>query len=58
MTQYAHQVGTIYTSVPAKTVHGMLPKAVFHPDAARAISAHLLSISGSIQTWSGMRGRF
>ena len=29
VTQYAHQVGTVYTSVPAKTVHGMLPKAVF-----------------------------
>jgi acetamidase/formamidase len=40
VTQYAHQVGTVYTSVPAKTVHGMLPKSVFHPDAARAISAH------------------
>jgi acetamidase/formamidase len=40
VTQYAHQVGTVYTSVPAKTVHSMLPKSVFHPDAARAISAH------------------
>jgi len=40
VTQYAHQVGTVYRSVPAKTVHGMLPKAVFAPEAAQAISAH------------------
>jgi acetamidase/formamidase len=45
VTQYAHQVGTVYSSVPAKTVHGMVPKAVFHPDAARAISAYFRTSS-------------
>jgi acetamidase/formamidase len=40
VTQYAHQLGSAYTSVPAKTVHGMLPKSVFEPEVARAISAH------------------
>ncbi|HXW76618.1 MAG TPA: acetamidase/formamidase family protein [Candidatus Eremiobacteraceae bacterium] len=40
VTQYAHQLGTVYSSVPAKTVHGMLPKAVFAPEVAAAISAH------------------
>jgi acetamidase/formamidase len=40
VTQYAHQTGTVYTSVPSKTVHGMLPKHVFAPDVAAAISAH------------------
>jgi acetamidase/formamidase len=43
VTQYAHQLGSAYTSVPAKTVHGMLPKSVFAPDIARAISAHFRS---------------
>jgi acetamidase/formamidase len=43
ITQYAHQIGTVYKSVPAKTVHGMLPKNAFQPDAARAISAHFRS---------------
>ncbi len=40
VTQYAHQTGTVYTSVPTKTVHGMLPKNIFQPDVAAAISAH------------------
>jgi hypothetical protein len=31
---------TVYTSVPTKTIHGMLPKNVFQPDVAAAISAH------------------
>ena len=29
VTQYAHQTGSAYTSVPPKAVHGMVPKAVF-----------------------------
>jgi acetamidase/formamidase len=40
VTQYAHHVGTVYTSVPAKTVHGMLPKAVFQAEVARNVSVH------------------
>jgi acetamidase/formamidase len=40
VTQYAHQTGTVYTAVPTKTVHGMLPKAAFDPKAAAAISAY------------------
>jgi acetamidase/formamidase len=40
VTQYAHQLGSAYTSVPSKTVHGMLPKSVFERDVARAISSH------------------
>ena len=40
VTQYAHQLGTVYSSVPAKTVHGMLPKTVFAPEIRAAISAH------------------
>jgi acetamidase/formamidase len=41
VTQYAHQTGTVYTSVPTKTVHGMLPKAAFDPAVAARISAWL-----------------
>ncbi|WP_226797582.1 acetamidase/formamidase family protein [Cupriavidus necator] len=29
ITQYSNQTASNYTSIPAKTVHGMLPKAVF-----------------------------
>ncbi|MGO4329326.1 acetamidase/formamidase family protein [Cupriavidus sp. 2TAF22] len=32
ITQYSNQTNSNYTSIPAKTVHGMLPKAIF--DAA------------------------
>jgi acetamidase/formamidase len=39
ITQYAHQTNTVYSSVPAKTVHGMLPKQVFSADLLRRISA-------------------
>lgn len=42
VTQYAHQVNSNYAVLPAKTVHGMLPKAVF--DRAR-----LQQISRSIR---------
>lgn len=41
VTQYAHQTGTVYTSVPTKTVHGMLPKSAFDPAVAARISAWL-----------------
>jgi len=39
ITQYAHQTNTVYTSVPAKTVHGMLPKQIFNADLLRQIAA-------------------
>jgi acetamidase/formamidase len=38
ITQYAHQTNTVYTSVPAKTVHGMLPKQIFNADLLRQIA--------------------
>jgi acetamidase/formamidase len=38
ITQYAHQTNTVYTSVPAKTVHGMLPKQIFNKDLLRQIA--------------------
>jgi acetamidase/formamidase len=40
VTQYAHQTGTVYSAVPTKTVHGMLPKSAFDSQAAAAISAY------------------
>jgi acetamidase/formamidase len=43
VTQYAHQVGTVYSSVPAKTVHGMIPKTIFDPDVAKKISDYIRS---------------
>jgi acetamidase/formamidase len=43
VTQYAHQTGTVYTSVPTKTIHGMLPKSAFDPAVAARISAWLRS---------------
>ena len=39
ITQYAHQTNTVYSSVPAKTVHGMIPKSIFSGDLLRRISA-------------------
>ena len=39
ITQYAHQTNTVYTSVPAKTVHGMLPKQIFNADLLRLIAS-------------------
>jgi acetamidase/formamidase len=38
ITQYAHQTNTVYTSIPAKTVHGMLPKQIFNADLLRQIA--------------------
>lgn len=38
VTQYAHQTGTVYTNVPAKGVHVLVPKQVFVADKAAAIS--------------------
>jgi acetamidase/formamidase len=38
ITQYSHQTGTVYSSVPAKTVHCMVPKSIFSADLQRGIS--------------------
>jgi acetamidase/formamidase len=38
VTQYSNQTGSVYTSVPPRAVHCMLPKTVFSADLRRAIS--------------------
>jgi acetamidase/formamidase len=38
VTQYSHQTNTVYTNVPAKGVHVLVPKNVFSQDKAMAIS--------------------
>jgi acetamidase/formamidase len=38
VTQYAHQTKTVYSNVPAKGVHVVIPKSVFSGDKAMAIS--------------------
>jgi acetamidase/formamidase len=37
ITQYAHQTNTVYSSIPAKTVHGMIPKNIFSADLLHQI---------------------
>ncbi|WP_235993778.1 acetamidase/formamidase family protein [Paraburkholderia solitsugae] len=39
ITQYADQVASAYSVIPAKAVHGMLPKAVFTPEMRNQIAA-------------------
>jgi acetamidase/formamidase len=39
VTQYAHQTGSVYTSAPPKTIHGMLPKDVFPSELLAHIAA-------------------
>jgi acetamidase/formamidase len=38
VTQYSNQTGSVYTSIPPRTVHCMLPKSVFSPSLRAAIS--------------------
>jgi acetamidase/formamidase len=38
VTQYAHQTGSVYTSAPPKTIHGMIPKEVFPADLLARIA--------------------
>jgi acetamidase/formamidase len=38
ITQYSHQTQSNYTTIPGKTVHGMLPKSVFNPSYLQQIS--------------------
>ncbi|MGO4305033.1 acetamidase/formamidase family protein [Cupriavidus sp. RAF12] len=41
ITQYSNQTASNYTSIPAKTVHGMLPKAVFDATIQEKLSRSL-----------------
>ena len=41
VTQYAHQTGSAYTSIPPKAVHGMVPKHIFPPTLRRRIERWL-----------------
>jgi acetamidase/formamidase len=41
ITQYAHQTNTVYATVPAKTVHGLMPKSIFDPQLQRQIASSL-----------------
>jgi acetamidase/formamidase len=41
VTQYSHQTGSAYTSVPPKTVHGVVPKAAFPQELQDRISSWL-----------------
>jgi acetamidase/formamidase len=41
VTQYAHQTGSAYTSIPPKTVHGMVPKDIFPAQHRQQIDAWL-----------------
>jgi acetamidase/formamidase len=38
ITQYSHQTNTVYTNVPAKGVHTVIPKAIFHPQKVAEIA--------------------
>jgi acetamidase/formamidase len=38
VTQYSNQTGSVYTSVPPRAVHCMLPKSVFSPNLRTEIS--------------------
>ncbi|MGO4813009.1 acetamidase/formamidase family protein [Cupriavidus sp. 2MCAB6] len=41
ITQYSNQTASNYTSIPAKTVHGMLPKSVFDASFREKLSRSL-----------------
>lgn len=41
VTQYANQTGSAYSSVPAKTVHGRVPKHIFSPELVEKINQWL-----------------
>ena len=43
VTQYAHQLNTVYTNVPAKGVHVVIPRSVFTADKAVAVSRAIRS---------------
>lgn len=41
VTQYSHQTGSAYSSIPPKAVHGMVPKEIFPPTLRRRIDRWL-----------------
>ncbi len=41
VTQYSHQTGSAYSSIPPKAVHGMVPKAIFPVTVRRQIERWL-----------------
>jgi acetamidase/formamidase len=41
VTQYSHQTGSAYSSIPPKAVHGMVPKHMFPPALRRRIERWL-----------------
>jgi acetamidase/formamidase len=47
VTQYSHQTGSAYTSIPPKTVHGMVPKADFPPTLRHRIEHWLRPSRGA-----------
>ena len=38
VTQYSHQTNTVYTNVPSKGIHTLIPKNIFTPEMAAAVS--------------------
>ncbi len=48
VTQYANQTGSAYSAIPAKTVHGMVPKEVFPQNLQERIAAWLRPGVGSL----------
>ena len=47
VTQYAHQTGSAYTSIPPKAIHGMVPKSVFPAELRQRIDQWLRPDGGS-----------
>jgi acetamidase/formamidase len=41
VTQYANQTGSAYSSIPAKAVHAVIPKAIFPAEIQDRIGAWL-----------------
>jgi acetamidase/formamidase len=46
VTQFAHQTGSAYTSIPPKAVHGMVPKSIFPPELTQRITTWLRPNAG------------
>ncbi len=47
VTQYAHQTGSAYTSIPPKAVHGLVPKSIFPSELVQRIKSWLRPEGGS-----------
>jgi acetamidase/formamidase len=47
ITQYADQVASAYSVIPAKAVHGMLPKAIFTPEMRAQVASRTRSGTNS-----------